>query len=248
MRDFLAYIDNRGVTIMNLKQLQKQLNIQFKNERTYQQAFTHSSYVNEHQSEKIGDNERLEFLGDAVLELAISDYLFNAYPDMPEGELTKLRAAIVRESSLARFAKTLNLDQYVLLGKGEEQGRGRERPALLADVFEAFLGALYLDQGYQSVVYFLETHIYKSLTTHVFSHQMDYKSKLQEYVQQDKKLSVYYEIIHESGPSHDKEFKAKVYVPGFEPQIGIGKTKKEAEQRGAQKVLDMFMAKKTDSR
>src|SRR5690625_1314276 len=135
---------------VRFKKLEKSLSVRFKNQQLMKQAFTHSSYVNEHQRNHLSDNERLEFLGDAVLELAVSAYLYNRYDKMAEGELTKLRANIVCEESLFHFAEILEFSQYILLGKGEERTGGRNRQALLADVFEALLGALYLDQGMRS--------------------------------------------------------------------------------------------------
>ena len=136
--------------------LQEELNIKFENKNLLYQAFTHSSYVNEHRRKQFTDNERLEFLGDAVLELTVSKYLFEKFPLISEGELTKLRASIVCEPSLVIFANELRFGRFVLLGKGEELTGGRDRPALLADVFESFVGALYLDQGLETVVAFFE--------------------------------------------------------------------------------------------
>ena len=153
---------------MDINQLEQQLGIRFNNHQIIEQAFTHSSYVNEHQQEPFSDNERLEFLGDAVLELSISEYLFKNEEEMTEGEMTKLRASIVRESSLADFAHELHFNDYLMLGKGEEQTGGRNRPSLLADVFESFLGALYLDQGFETVVSFFEKHIYPQIDTGAF--------------------------------------------------------------------------------
>src|SRR5690625_2414540 len=144
---------------MNLKKFEQEFGISFQNPQLLKQAFTHSSYVNEHPDKKLADNERLEFLGDAVLELAVSQYLYQQDQEKSEGELTKLRAAIVQEESLYNFAKSLQLNDYLLLGKGEELTGGRTRPSLLADAFEAFLGALYLDQGYHAVRMFLEKNI-----------------------------------------------------------------------------------------
>ena len=141
----------------SFEQLQNDLNVAFNNKNLLYQAFTHSSYVNEHRRKLFTDNERLEFLGDAVLELSVSKFLFEKYPHMSEGELTKLRASIVCEPSLVIFANELDFGRYVLLGKGEELTGGRERPALLADVFESFVGALYLDQGLDTVVCLLYT-------------------------------------------------------------------------------------------
>ena len=168
---------NRQPSIKEQKfnQLQDRLGIHFKNDKLLKQAFTHSSYVNEHRRKPYEDNERLEFLGDAVLELTVSKYLFEKYPMMSEGELTKLRAAIVCEPSLVVFANQLSFGEYVLLGKGEEMTGGRERPAMLADVFESFIGALYLDSGLEPVVQFLRKVVFPRIDEGAFSHVMDYQ-------------------------------------------------------------------------
>lgn len=182
---------------MDLSQLEQELGITFQQKDLLKEAFTHSSYVNEYKKSKLKDNERLEFLGDAVLELAVSQYLYRNNPDMPEGEMTKLRAAIVCEASLTVFAKQSNFGQYILLGKGEDKTGGRQRPAILADAFEAFLGALYLDQGFDAVLNFLNTHIFPTLTVDTSTSVMDYKSHLQEIVQQQKDRKIEYQIISE---------------------------------------------------
>lgn len=226
------------------KKLEKKLSISFHNKKLLRQAFTHSSYVNEHRNRQLYNNERLEFLGDAVLELGVSRYLYKKYPQMTEGEMTKKRAIIVCEESLYHFANILNFGQYVLLGKGEEQTGGRKRQALLADVFEAFLGALYLDQGIEVVFHFLETYVFPNVIDGVFSHAMDYKSELQELVQQDKQAKLQYKIVAEKGPSHSKEFVAEVSVNGTIIKQGIGRTKKEAEQRAARQMLTELKTKK----
>jgi ribonuclease III len=166
------------------EELQQRLSITFDNPSLLYNAFTHSSYVNEHRRKNFMDNERLEFLGDAVLELGVSQYLYSTEPGMSEGELTKLRAAIVCEPALVKFANELEFGQYVLLGKGEEQTGGRMRPALLADVFEAFIGALYIDRGMDAVTKFLDTVVIPQISNGAFSHVMDYKSRLQEIIQQ----------------------------------------------------------------
>lgn len=223
---------------MDVRKLEQQLNIKFNRPELLKQAFTHSSYVNEHRQNHFEDNERLEFLGDAVLEIGVSQYLYNKYESMPEGELTKLRASIVCEPSLVDFAKELGFGGYLLLGKGEAQTGGRERPAILADVFEAFLGALYIDQGYDQAIRFLEKHVFPKIKNGAFSHAMDYKSELQEYVQQDKDQVISYDIVEERGPSHNKEFIALVMINGEPAGKGIGRTKKEAEQRAAKAALD----------
>ncbi|MFC7685450.1 ribonuclease III [Ureibacillus sp. GCM10028918] len=217
--------------------LQEELNIFFRNKSLLYQAFTHSSYVNEHRRKLFTDNERLEFLGDAVLELSVSKYLFERYPHMSEGELTKLRASIVCEPSLVIFANELNFGKYVLLGKGEELTGGRERPALLADVFESFIGALYLDQSLEAVVEFLERIVFPKVEVGAFSHVMDFKSQLQEMVQQTNNGTLHYEIVDEKGPAHNRTFVSRVLLNDKELGIGRGKSKKEAEQQAAQNAM-----------
>jgi ribonuclease-3 len=224
--------------------LQDKLNIEFKNINLLIQAFTHSSYVNEHRKKSFNDNERLEFLGDAVLELTVSQYLFENYPDMSEGELTKLRASIVCEPSLVQFAINLKFGQHVLLGKGEEITGGRMRPALLADVFEAFIGALYLDQGLEGVTNFLSQAVFPKIKDGAFSHVMDFKSQLQEYVQQDGSGIIEYKILEEKGPAHSREFISKVTLNNIDLGIGEGKSKKEAEQHAAEEALNRLKKEK----
>ncbi|WP_456275528.1 ribonuclease III [Bacillus sp. AK128] len=217
---------------------QEKVGLNFQNEKLLYQAFTHSSYVNEHRRRPFEDNERLEFLGDAVLELTISKYLFETYPTMSEGELTKLRASIVCEPSLVRFANDLNFGELILLGKGEELTGGRARPALLADVFEAFIGALYLDQGIEQVWNFLELVIFPKIKKGAFSHVMDFKSQLQELIQRDGSGVIEYKVLHEKGPAHNRIFESRVYLNGETLGTGVGKSKKEAEQQAAQMALE----------
>lgn len=223
---------------MDISQIEKKLGVTFNNPELLKQAFTHSSYVNEHRKDNYTDNERLEFLGDAVLELGVSQYLFRSMTDKPEGEMTKLRATIVCEASLERYARKLNIGKYLRLGRGEEQTGGRERSANLADAFEALLGALYLDQGYSATLQFLETHVFPDISTGAFSHVMDYKSQLQEVVQKHKNHSIYYHIADELGPSHHKQFIAEVNINGEVKGKGKGRTKKEAEQFAAKEALE----------
>ncbi len=222
---------------MDTQAFEKKFNVKFTNKKLLKQAFTHSSYVNEHRQKKLIDNERLEFLGDAVLELGVSQYLYKKHEALSEGEMTKLRAAIVCEESLYNLSTILAFNEFVLLGKGEEQTGGRKRQALLADVFEAFLGALYLDAGYEEVLIFLDRFVFPNITNGAFSYAMDYKSELQELVQKDKDAKLTYQIIEERGPSHNKEFVAEVRINNKKQMLGIGKTKKEAEQRAAQSML-----------
>ncbi len=230
---------NRQPSIKEQKfnQLQDRLGIHFRNDKLLKQAFTHSSYVNEHRRKPYEDNERLEFLGDAVLELTVSKYLFEKYPMMSEGELTKLRAAIVCEPSLVVFANQLSFGEFVLLGKGEEMTGGRERPAMLADVFESFIGALYLDSGLEPVVQFLRKVVFPRIDEGAFSHVMDFKSQLQELIQRDNCGTLQYKILQEKGPAHNREFVSTVLLNGETLGTGIGRSKKEAEQRAAELAL-----------
>ena len=198
----------------HFKMFQERIGFTFSDISLLKQAFTHSSYVNEHRRKPYEDNERLEFLGDAVLELTVSQFLYKNFKTMSEGELTKLRAAIVCEPSLVKFATELSFGPLILLGKGEEMTGGRERPALLADVFEAFIGALYLDQGLDAVIKFLQQWVYPKIHDGAFSHVMDYKSQLQELVQKDGVGILEYRILQEKGPAHNREFVAKVSLNG----------------------------------
>lgn len=227
-------------TRLNIKKLAKRVNISFLDENLYIQAFKHSSYVNEHQMKPYEDNERLEFLGDAVLELIVSEYLYEKHSTASEGELSKLRAIIVCEESLVQFAQHLQLDNYLLLGKGEEVTGGRQRPSILADTFEAFLGALYLDRGYKITSDFLKREIFPNINFDAFSHAMDYKSTLQEKIQKHNQENVVYTIVKECGPAHHKQFIAQVTVADYNFTGEKGQTKKEAEQRAAKRALDYF--------
>ncbi|GAE29210.1 ribonuclease III [Alkalihalobacillus hemicellulosilyticus] len=218
-------------------ELMERLQLNFDNRKLLIQAFTHSSYVNEHRIFSCQDNERLEFLGDAVLELSVSQFLFKQFNTMSEGDMTKLRASIVCEPSLALFAQELKFGEMVLLGKGEEMTGGRARPALLADVFEAFIGALYLDQGLDTVLEFLNHTIYPKINDGAFSHMMDFKSQLQEFIQRDNLGLIQYLIVQERGPAHNREFVSEVQLNGETLGVGTGRSKKEAEQHAAQQAL-----------
>ncbi|GIP33014.1 ribonuclease III [Paenibacillus sp. J2TS4] len=221
----------------DLKQLQSALGICFHKPHLLRQAFTHSSYVNENRVAGSKDNERLEFLGDAVLELTVSEYLYDLFPHRTEGELTKLRASIVCEPSLVLFAEQLDFGSYVLLGKGEELTGGRTRPALLADVFESFVGALYLDQGLEEVKSFLHKHMFPKLSGEGKPQILDYKTQLQEYTQQHNMGVLEYRIVEERGPAHEKEFIAEVRMSDKLLGQGSGRSKKEAEQQAASQAL-----------
>ncbi|HZG81707.1 ribonuclease III [Brevibacillus panacihumi] len=228
---------------MNFARLQEKLGVRFHDESVLRQAFTHSSYVNEQRGKRIQDNERLEFLGDAVLELTVSQFLYKTFPKMSEGEMTKLRAAIVCEPSLVKFAELLQFGDLVLLGKGEELTGGRQRPALLADVFEAFVGALYLDQGLDAVFAFMEKYVYPRVDKGEFAQVTDFKSQLQEFVQQDNLGDIQYRIVEEKGPAHNREFVSEVLLNSRSLGVGTGRSKKEAEQQAAARALIKLGAK-----
>lgn len=204
------------------------------------QALTHSSYAHENKSLKLEHNQRLEFLGDAVLELAVSDFLYKNYPDFPEGTLTKMRAGIVCEPSLASVARSLQLGECLMMGKGEERSGGRERASILADAMESLIGALYLDQGMERAYAFIMDKL-----EHVIHHVIisggqlsDYKTNLQELVQQKSENLLRYKIISEQGPDHAKTFEAIVDYQGKIWGQGTGRTKKEAEQAAARDALE----------
>lgn len=226
-------------------ELKEKYTIVFHDLNLLEQAFTHSSYVNEHRNLQLSDNERLEFLGDAVLELMVSEYLYRLYPDIPEGKLTKTRAAIVREDSLSKFAKECGFDKYIMLGKGEENSGGRTRPALLCDLFEAFLGALYLDQGFEAAHAFLQTVVFPKVKAGAFSHEMDHKTTLQEVLQKNGDILIEYHLIAEEGPAHARIFHVEVCGGGTPLGKGSGKSKKVAEQKAAEAALANILAEES---
>lgn len=201
----------------------------FKDVNLLKEALTHSSYANEH---GLKSNERMEFLGDAVLELAMSKHLFNAI-DLDEGVLTKTRAKAVCEEALDLYASKINLPKYIMLGKGEENSGGRQRPAIIADAFEAVLGAVFLDGGFESAFEIVKKFIIPFFKELQFK---DYKSILQEKLQSEKR-NIRYEIIKDFGPANNKTFEAAVYMDDILMGTGVGKTKKEAQQQAAKSAL-----------
>lgn len=201
-------------------------------------AFTHTSYANEHRLLKISHNERLEFLGDAVLQLIISKYLYEKYPDFPEGEMSKLRSTFVREESLAGFSRTCGFDRYIRLGKGEEKSGGRNRDTILGDVFEAFLGALLLDKGEKTVEAFLYQVMIPQLEVGNFERVTDYKTALQEILQVNGEVAIRYRVVSESGPAHDKVFEVEVLAEERVIGRGNGRSKKLAEQAAAKNAVE----------
>ncbi|UXT71635.1 ribonuclease III [Staphylococcus aureus] len=211
-----------------------ELGFTYQNIDLYQQAFSHSSFINDFNMNRLDHNERLEFLGDAVLELTVSRYLFDKHPNLPEGNLTKMRATIVCEPSLVIFANKIRLNEMILLGKGEEKTGGRTRPSLISDAFEAFIGALYLDQGLDIVWKFAEKVIFPHVEQNELLGVVDFKTQFQEYVHQQNKGDVTYNLIKEEGPAHHRLFTSEVILQGEAIAEGKGKTKKESEQRAAE--------------
>ena len=201
-------------------------------------ALTHSSYANESKG-KFQNSERLEFLGDSILSLIVSEYLFLEFPDISEGNLTKLRASVVSERSLVNIASALDLGKYILLGKGEEGTGGRKRASILADAFESLIAAIYLDGGIEHtkafVLKYIKQHVEWGLNGKGFR---DYKTELQEILQQESEKEIEYRIVEEYGPDHDKAFVAKVFCGGEAIGSGFGKSKKEAEQQAACSALN----------
>jgi len=217
----------------NLNKLEKSLGVKFNNIKLLEEALTHPSYSNEHPSNN--HNQRLEFLGDAVLELAMSTYLYNEYETFDEGVMTKRRAQAVCEEALYIYASKFNLASYLILGHGEEQSGGRERPSLIADALEAVLGSIYLDQGFAKALEVFNRIILPYIDDVEII--QDYKTRLQELVRTDK-MNLEYQIIKEEGPSHNKTFEAIVKLDNdIIMGHGRGKTKKEAEQQAAKEAL-----------
>lgn len=221
--------------------LMEKIGYQFQNAVLYHTAMTHSSYANEHRERHLHNNERLEFLGDSVLGFVTADYLFNHYPELPEGELTKLRAAVVCEQTLCEIAKELGIDAEIRLGHGEETGGGRQRPSILADATEALLGAIYLDGGIvparSFVLGFVPRKAEEARHGGVFK---DYKTMLQEIVQKNRQETLEYRLAGEEGPDHDKKFTMQLLLNSNIFAEGTGRSKKEAEQMAAKQALALM--------
>ncbi len=222
----------------NLRKFETKIDYRYNDIKLLKHALTHSSYANEKRMSKLENNERLEFLGDAVLELVTSEFIFRKHKKMPEGELTKLRARLVCEQTLAACALDISLGQFILLGKGEAATGGRERHSILSDVLEAVIGSIYLDGGFTNAKEF----IYRFILADVDKKELFFDSKtiLQEIVQSEYKEQLTYELIKEEGPDHNKQFTVVALVKDKELGIGVGKTKKAAEQEAAyQSILKM---------
>lgn len=221
-----------------MKNLEKRIDYSFKNRSYLMEALTHSSFANErHSGSKC--NERMEFLGDAVLSIISAEYLYNKYPDMPEGELSKLRSSLVCTDSLSGFAREIKLGDSLFLGKGESNTGGAQRPSILENAFEALIAAIYLDGGMDEAKRFVLSFFDKIIENHHISFK-DYKTTLQEIVQQNPDETLNYVLVGESGPDHDKTFEVEVHLNSNVIGKGMGRSKKSAEQAAAKKALELM--------
>lgn len=220
-----------------IKDLEAALGYRFENITLLQNALTHSSYANERWHDSLMSNERLEFLGDSILGMVVANHLYAAFPNRPEGELTRLRADLVCENNLARVAARLDLGKHLLLGHGEEQGGGRGRASILADAVESVIAACYLDGGMDAARKLIETFVLQDMPV-VGLRNNDYKTALQEKVQQKKNQVLTYELVGEEGPDHDKHFTVRVLLNGAVIGVGTGSSKKRAEQAAAKNALE----------
>ncbi len=221
-------------------ELEDKIGYHFHNVSLLETALTHSSYANERKSQHIPYNERLEFLGDAVLSVVVSDYIFNHCPDLPEGELTKLRAALVCEKSLFEFAKRIDLGKYLLLSKGERNNGGAERPSILSDAFEALIAAVYIDGGMESASKHILNFVIPAIKSSKKKQVKDYKTTLQEIIQKNPGERLEYVLVSESGPDHNKHFVFEVHLNSNVIGKGGGRSKKEAEQQAAREALELM--------
>jgi ribonuclease-3 len=223
----------------DFKTFEKSIGVTFNDPKILVQAFTHRSYLNEHRGEVDGHNERLEFLGDAVLELISTHFLYEKFPDKSEGDLTAFRAALVNAVTCAEVATKLGMNDYLLLSRGESKDTGRARGILLANAFEALIGAIYLDHDYAAARTFISEHLFPKIDEIVKKKLWrDSKSTLQERVQETVGATPYYAVIKESGPDHDKQFIVGVYAKDSLIAQGTGKSKQEAEQDAARNALE----------
>jgi ribonuclease-3 len=224
----------------DLSKLESILGVEFSDKKTLLSAVTHRSYLNENRTATQEHNERLEFLGDAVLELVITDYLFSKYPEKPEGELTSVRAALVNTNTLAEASTKLGVNEFMLLSKGESKDTGRARQYILANAFEALVGAIYLDQGYPKARDFIAGRLF-DMTDDIVAKKLwqDAKSRFQEMAQEHAGVTPAYKTLREDGPDHNREFTVGVYLKDVLIAEGSGKAKQEAEQKAAEKALQV---------
>lgn len=222
-----------------IKDLETAIGYRFRNITLLQNALTHSSYANERWHNSLMSNERLEFLGDSILGMVVAEYLFRTFPDRPEGELTRMRADMVCEKTLARVAAHIELGRHLMLGNGEEQGGGRSRDSILADAVESVIAASFLDGGMDAARRFIQKFVLVEVPVKQL-HNADYKTALQELVQQKKNQTLSYALVGESGPDHDKRFEVEVSLNGRVIGTGTGSSKKRAEQMAAQNALNQM--------
>ena len=220
-----------------IKDLESAIGYRFRNITLLQNALTHSSYANERWHDSLKSNERLEFLGDSILGMVVAEYLYRNFPDRPEGELTRMRADMVCETSLATVADKIGLGEHLLLGHGEERFGGRKRASILADAVESVIAACFLDGGMDAAKAFVTQFVLTEVPIKQL-HNADYKTALQELVQQKKDQVLAYALVGESGPDHDKEFRVEVSLNGNVIGAGVGRSKKRAEQDAARNALD----------
>lgn len=230
---------------MEIEQLQKRLGLDNSHSKLIMMALTHPSYTFENPNSGLENNQRLEFLGDAILDFVIGEFLYQNYPRKPEGELTKMRAAVVNEATLSRKASGINLGQALYLGKGEQSSGGGNRPSILADALEALIGAVYLQYGFEKVREFILKMLVPEIMDLDQENYGDFKTMLQELSQREE-CEVEYRILEESGPDHEKVFTAGVYIRSELRGKGKGKTKKEAEQKAARLALENWEVNKRD--
>lgn len=220
-----------------IKDLETAIGYRFHNITLLQNALTHSSYANERWHDSLMSNERLEFLGDSILGMVVAEYLYRSFPDRPEGELTRMRADMVCETTLASVAEQVDLGRHLLLGHGEEQGGGRSRNSILADAVESMIAASFLDGGFEAAKGIIQRFILSDVPVKKL-HNVDYKTALQELVQQKKNQQLLYTLAGESGPDHDKHFQVEVSLNGTVVGVGSGSSKKRAEQAAASAAIE----------
>jgi len=222
----------------DFSKFEKTIGIEFKNKDLLKQAFTHRSYLNEHRDTELVHNERLEFLGDAVLELIVTEYLYNKFSNQTEGDLTSYRSALVKAETLSEEALKMGMNDYLLLSKGEAKDTGRARQIILANTIEALIGAIFLDQGYDMAKYFISKYIFHLIDKIVENQAwIDAKSKFQEQAQENEGITPLYKTVKEEGPDHDKKFTIAVYLGKEMIAEGNGKSKQEGEQMAASNAL-----------
>ncbi len=225
---------------LNLSKLETLLGVEFTNKEYLLTAVTHRSYLNEHREATQDHNERTEFLGDAVLELVVTDFLFNKYPEKPEGELTAIRAALVNTISLSESSAKLGVNDFLLMSKGEAKDTGRARQYILANAFEALIGAIYLDKGYDAAKEFIAKHLFPK-TERIVEKRLwqDPKSRFQEMAQENVSITPTYELVSQEGPDHDRVFTVGVFLKSEKVAEGKGRSKQEAEQDAAEKAVEV---------